>query len=258
MKQPVSEAVILMAGSGSRLRRGGETLAKPLVPLHGRPIISYTFKTLAENGIKTIHAVVGFNGDSLRKGITPLIPQNIDLRWIENPEWQKQNGVSVLTAAGHVSAPFILTMGDHIFQESIVDLLLRTSQLDKLNLAVDRKLDCIFDLDDATKVQTRADQIVAIGKDLAKYDAIDTGMFLCPGTIFEYLDAAKRDGDCSMSDGVRLMAADNKARAIDIGDAWWQDVDSVEMLEHARKMISTRVPSNSEVPLSSAQKNLQR
>ena len=51
------------------------------------------------------------------------------------------------------------------------------------------------------------------------------------------------------------MAADGKVLAIDIGDAWWQDVDSGEMLEHARKMISTKARSNSEIPNPSVEKD---
>jgi len=255
MKRLASEAVILMAGSGSRLRRSGESSRKPLVPLAGRPLISYTFDVLAKARVETIHAVIGFESDALRAAIEPLIPAGIKFSWIDNPDWQKQNGISVLAAATHVSAPFLLTMGDHIFEESIFDLMLRNADLDELNLAVDRKIDRIFDLDDAMKVQTRGDRIVGIGKDLAKYDAIDTGLFLCPRAIFDYLDAAKRNGDCSLADGVRLMAADGKVLAIDIGDAWWQDVDSGEMLEHARKMISTKARSNSEIPNPSVEKN---
>jgi 1L-myo-inositol 1-phosphate cytidylyltransferase len=255
MKRLASEAVILMAGSGSRLRSSGENSRKPLVALAGRPLISYTFDALAKAGIEKIHAVVGFESDPLRTAIEPLIPAGVKFSWIDNPNWQKQNGISVLAAATHVSAPFLLTMGDHIFEESILDLMLRNADLDELNLAVDRKLDRIFDLDDAMKVQTRADRIVAIGKDLAKYDSIDTGLFLCPHAIFDYLEAAKRDGDCHLADGVRLMAADGKARAIDIGNAWWQDVDSVEMLEHARKLIATREPSDSKIPNPSVERD---
>ena len=109
----------------------------------------------------------------------------------------------------------------------------------QVNLAIDRKIDTIFDLDDATKVQTSGDQLTAIGKELTDYDAIDTGVFLCSDELFRYLKAAQRDGDCSLSDGVRLMAADGKVRAVDIGGAWWQDVDTPEMLRARGRGISS-------------------
>ena len=88
------------------------------------------------------------------------------------------------------------------------------------------------------KVQTDGDRVVAIGKNLATYDAIDTGIFLCPNELFEYLRRVRRDGDCSLADGVRLMAEERKVRAIDIGEAWWQDVDTFEMRARAEEMSS--------------------
>ena len=47
MSKTISEAVILMAGSGSRLRGADDTFLKPLVPILGRPLISYTIEALA-------------------------------------------------------------------------------------------------------------------------------------------------------------------------------------------------------------------
>src|SRR5207249_3802746 len=122
---------------------------------------------------------------------------------------------------------------DHLFDQSIVHLLLERAAPAKLNLAIDRKIGSIFDLDDAMKVQTSGDRLLAIGKDLKTYDAIDTGLLVCPLEIFEYLERAKKNGDCSLADGVRLMAQERQARAIDIGSARWQDIDTPEMLRHA-------------------------
>jgi hypothetical protein len=35
-----------------------------------------------------------------------------------------------------------------------------------------------------------------------------------------------------------LMAGDGKVRAIDIGESWWQDVDTPQMLRHAERQIA--------------------
>ncbi|MDQ2824898.1 MAG: NTP transferase domain-containing protein [Verrucomicrobiota bacterium] len=231
----IREAVILMAGSGSRLRSSQKTLPKPLTPVLGRPLISYTFEALTRAGITKIHVVVGYESDRLTAAVTELASPDLELSFVLNPEWQKQNGISLLTVAKNVSGNFVLTMSDHLFDSVIVDLLMKLAEPGVLNLAVDRKVYSIFDLGDAMKVQTRDDLVITIGKDLQKYDAIDTGLFVCPLEMFAYLGRAKENGDCSLADGVRLMAADKKVRAVDIGDAWWQDIDTVEMLQHAEK-----------------------
>jgi len=240
MKQRVTDALILMAGSGSRLRTSGNNLPKPLIQIAGRAVFSYTIDALERAGIQVVHIVTGWNGDALLAGLKPLIGSKVKLKVIHNPKWQKQNGISVLAAAPHLDSPFLLTMGDHLFDPSIVDLAIRNADSNSVNLAVDRKLDAVFDLADAMKVKTKGDLIIAIGKQLEDYDAIDTGLFVCSPEIFKYLEQATDDGDCSLADGVRAMAADEKVRAIDIGDAWWQDIDTPQMLAQAEKILGNR------------------
>ena len=54
-----TDAVILMAGAGSRLG----AIAKPLVPVAGRPLISSTIYALERVGVRTIQQVMGSEGD---------------------------------------------------------------------------------------------------------------------------------------------------------------------------------------------------
>jgi len=180
---PIREAVILMAGEGSRLRQGyrgqarlrgdDNTLLKPFVPVLGRPLICYTVDLLLHARIKRANFVVGYQSNRMIAAVQELIPAELESSFIENREWQKQNGVSLLAAARHVTSPFLLAMGDHLFDNAMVDLLISSSDLGLLNIAVDRKLNSICDLDDAMKVQTRGNRIVAIGKNLRDYDAIE-------------------------------------------------------------------------------------
>jgi choline kinase len=239
----ISEAVILMAGEGSRLRGSDETFLKPFVAVLGRPLISYTLENLMCAEIKTVHFVVGYESERMIAQVKQLIPSGVNVSFIENRDWRRQNGISLLAAAGKVGAPFVLTMSDHLFDEAMVARLLDNFNPDVLNIAVDRKLDAIFDLHDAMKLQTRGSRVTGIGKDLPEFDAIDTGLFVCPLQIFDYLDRAKSDNsenDCSLADAVRLMASDDQVRAIDIGESWWQDVDTPQMRERAEAEMTRR------------------
>jgi 1L-myo-inositol 1-phosphate cytidylyltransferase len=235
-----------MAGEGTRLRGSDDTFLKPFVPLLGRPLISYALDALIRAGIKTVNFVVGYESGRMIEQVKRLIPAGLSVSFIENRDWQKQNGISLLAAADRVSKPFLLTMSDHLFDGALVGRLLDSFEPGFLSIAIDRKLDSIFDLEDAMKVQTRGDRIADIGKNLRLYDAIDSGLFVCPLQIFDYLERAKSGGsesDCSLADGVRLMAGDDRVRAIDIGDAWWQDVDTPEMLQYAERQMSKHMQS---------------
>src|SRR5689334_16225162 len=110
----VSEAVILIAGQGSRLRRADMNCLKPFVPVLGRPLISYTLESLGSAGIRTTHFVVGYESERVVAEAKQLIPPDISASFIVNRDWRKQNGISLLTAQHRVSAPFLLTMGDHL------------------------------------------------------------------------------------------------------------------------------------------------
>ena len=138
----VTEAVILMAGAGSRLRAGGHEHAEAFGAITGSARWSLTFlRRSSRAGIKTIHAIVGYCRDEVVAEAERFRPAGVAVRFIENPEWEKQNGISVLAARENVRSPFLLTMTDHIFDQAIVDLVVRQALPAELNLAVDRKIE---------------------------------------------------------------------------------------------------------------------
>src|SRR4029077_1469770 len=155
----ISEAIILMAGQGSRLRGSDSTFLKPFVPVLGRPLISYALDTLGRAGITSVNFVVGYESGRMIEQVKQLIPSGLSASFIKNRDWQKQNGISLLAAAGHLSKPFLLTMSDHLFDAAVVDRLLASFDSDFLNIGVDQKLDSIFDLEDAMKVRTRGNRV---------------------------------------------------------------------------------------------------
>jgi 1L-myo-inositol 1-phosphate cytidylyltransferase len=228
--------VIIAAGMGTRLHCD-EGLPKPLLSLGGRPLALRVLDRFAEAGVREAVIVVGYRAQEVEAGIRGGNP-SIPVTFVENPRFKMSNGLSVLAAKPAVGdRSFFLSMADHVFEPSLIRGL-RAAPLpaDGLVLAVDRKLDQIFDEDDATKVRTEDGRIVEIHKVLPAFDAVDTGLFACTPALFDAIEraAAKRpDGDCSLSDGVKALAAGGRAFVHDIGDGWWQDVDTPEAMAHS-------------------------
>src|SRR5262252_7392618 len=226
--------LILAAGNGSRLASVSDTLPKPLIDLNGKPLLEHVLLDARDGGIERFVIVLGYRGNLIRSWFESRRLHGIEVIWVENPDYKtKHNGMSVLRARDVIDEPFVLFMTDHIFEpETVATLVRQPIGRDETILAVDRKLECIFDMDDATKVRCIGNYIVDIGKQIKTYDAIDTGMFLCQPAIFDWLESALIEGNCSLSDGMRLMAQQRKLRAFDIGDAMWQDVDTPDALAY--------------------------
>ena len=230
----VKQCLILAAGNGTRLRPVSAGLPKPLVQFRGRPILEHVIMRAQEAGIDRFVIVVGYRSDLIRRWFDMRWLGKLSITWVENPDYHKANGVSVLKAKDEIHENFLLLMADHIFEPETAKVLLKQPLMpDEVILAVDPDIDRVFDLDDATKVRRHGNHIVDIGKEIAGYDALDTGMFLCSPVLFDKLESATRDGNCSLSDGMRQLARERNLRALEIGEANWQDVDTPEALAHA-------------------------
>lgn len=228
--------LILAAGMGSRLETAtGALRLKPLLPVAGKPLILRVIEGMQAVGCRKVIVVTGFLGEELRAGIRQAYSGDAELCFVDNPDYQRSNGLSVWAARELLDGSFILSMADHVISPEIMRLAAAHQPLtDGATLLVDRKIEKVFDLDDATKVRTDGDQIVAIGKQLTDYDCIDTGVFVCtPGLVRAIGHVAEQRGDASLSEGVQQLASEGRMRVLDVGDANWMDVDTPEMLADA-------------------------
>lgn len=235
--------VVLAAGLGSRLAdRGEASTPKPVIPLRRVPLLSRTLASLQQAGCQRVVVVVGHQADRVRREILDGYSGPIELEFVYNPDYRLQNGISVLCAQPHVDGEMVLTMADHVFDASIMEKVRdHRPPAGGATLCVDYKVDDIFDIDDATKVLAEHGKIQAIGKELERYNCIDTGIFICTPALMEALHAVRQErGDASLSDGVQRLASQGKMHVLDIEDAFWQDVDTPQMLAHAEEQLARR------------------
>jgi 1L-myo-inositol 1-phosphate cytidylyltransferase len=237
----VTQAVVLAAGNGDRFRNGSNH-SKLLTAVAGTPLLVRTLTSARRAGITDVHLVLGYDAESVRATAESGAPSGLRLHFHHNGDWLAENGVSVLAARNGVGGrPFALMMADHIFEpEMLRTLLAQPSEDDEVLLCIDPDISDPASVDEATKVRLEGDRIVAIGKTLTEFDALDTGVFLCHRTLFDALEASCADGNSTLTGGVARLAARGRVRGVDIGAARWCDVDTVDDLRLAEQLVRLR------------------
>ena len=235
------DAVIIAAGYGSRL--ASLSPSKPLTPVAGMPLIEIGARQCRAAGVTRIVVVTGHEAEavedflvdcSIRIGLT-IEPVRID-------DWSRPNGWSVIAGAAACAGPFLLLMADHMFDAAILARLADQGHADRdVTLAIDRRIDNpLVDPDDATWVRTDAEgRITAIGKTIETFDAVDCGAFWATPALADAIRSAIDAGKSgSLSDGMQVLADRGRAATMEVGGAWWMDVDD----PHAHALAEAEAP----------------
>ncbi len=236
---PTTRALIIAAGQGTRLSARADL--KPLIRIRGVPLIQRVIEQGVNAGLCEFHVTVGYQRRRLEEFLIRLREQlGVAITIVHNPHWQLGNGSSVLAARAHLKPPFVLMMADHLIEPWLVRALTAHRLVrDQVVLAVDRCLDNPWvDLDDVTRVQTSDGRIRTIGKQLAKYDCYDTGVFHCSAGLFDALEDAARADRHGLSDAIQSLAKQDLAGTADIHGAFWIDIDSPAMLALAEQWLA--------------------
>jgi choline kinase len=200
----------------------------------GRMLLRRTLDSLAQAGVTDVGIVIGYRGEEIKAAFSEGHPE-VRITWIENPDFDKPNGVSLLAARWFLKGRAFLLMSDHVFCPDVLQPLARLdAKGDATVLVVDSDIARCYDVDDATKVLRTGDLIVDIGKEIPDYDALDTGIFVISPLLVSEL--AKLEAP-SLSDGVRRLARRGLVRAHDINGRLWQDVDTPETKKHTEWLL---------------------
>ena len=180
--------------------------------------------------------------------------KNLNITHIINEDWEKGNGLSVLKAKELLGEKFILMMVDHLFDRDIL-LKLKGQQIqeNEVILAVDSNVSSnnLVDIDDVTKVLVKDGRILDISKNINKYNAFDTGFFLCSPSIFAAIEkSVTLDNDSTLSGGIRILANAGAVRALDISGNFWMDLDDENAFCKAQKRILGKLKKYSDGPVS--------
>ena len=241
------DALIIAAGYGNRIRELSDS--KPLTPVAGVPLLELGVRQARAAGVERVVVVTGHQAVEIEKFL-PVLSARVGIPVVSERvrHWSTPNGYSVIAGAARIAkmggGDYLLMMADHIFEEGILERLAKQGTKSRgVTLAIDRRLDNpLIDPDDATWVKTDADgRIEAIGKAIPEYDAVYCGAFLATPELAAAIQAAITAGKSgSLSDGMQRLADAGRAATMDIGEAWWIDVDDPRAHAIAERELAAR------------------
>ena len=239
-------ALIIAAGRGNRLSALTSDKPNALIPVLGLTLIERAILSTKQAGINEFVIIVGYLGDKIKAFLGNGERYKVKIEYIENEEWERGNGISVLKAKELLNENFILIMSDHIFDARILKELVNNDIKGSVILAVDRKEPLPGD----TKVLESMGKILEIGKYVEESNCIDTGIFLCSPKIFPYIEEAVKEEKTEVSDGIGRAAKNGDTEVFDITKidnyipamrkevkTFWMDIDTKEDIVKAEKLL---------------------
>lgn len=250
----ITKALIIAAGQGSRLHAVTNGKPKPLTQLLGLSLIERVIVNAKKYGVDDFTVVIGYEGDEIKKELGDGSDIGVKINYVENSEWERGNGVSVLKAKGIISEnnpeKFFLLMADHVFEPRILeDLNKMNLDKDSCVLVVDESPKKHIDLVDATKVRIENGYIVEIGKKIENYNGVDCGIFLlAPAAIFEALEESGKNNDDTLSGGIKILGKNKQIKTFSANGHFWIDVDTEnDYLEAEKLLLNNNNNNNSHI-----------
>jgi len=235
---PITKAVILSAGKGSRLLPLTESRPKCLIELSGKTLLEWQLDSLMANGIEEIVVVSGFGEDQ----VEAVAARHSGVRTLFNPFYHVADNLgSVWMARGEFDRDLLLLNGDTLVSKKLVQRVIEDSS-GPVVVTIDEKQD--YD-DDDMKVLRRGDLLLRIGKALepGNYNAESIGFLAFRGDGAERF-IAEVEQMMRTSEGTRrwylraidALARESEIHAFSISGEERQEVDFPADVEKAKTL----------------------
>ncbi len=221
------QAVILAAGLGTRLRPYTQERPKPLLRVAGRELLYRHLFLLKQRGIEDFILVVNPRHVDLFRKFLARYPE-FSCQLVVNPHPERGNGYSFFLAHSKVHGPFVLLMGDHVYEPQFIEKALSLQ-----GLVID-PVGKFINPQEATKAQCEEGRIRALGKDLSSFSGFDTGFFLLQPEVFQVAASLAQNKEHFSLSEVMVQA---EIPCSFLPGLFWMDIDTKEDLKKANTLL---------------------
>jgi len=235
-------AVILAAGTASRLRPLTDNLPKPLLQIGQHALLKRMLDALAQNGFDDYVIVTGFCADQIVSFVNHHFPA-LRAAFVHNPAYATtSNSYSLWLAGLHVRGkPFLLLDGDILFPPQ---LLARLCDDPHQNALIVRKSTAVGE--EEVKVQLDLQgNVCAIGKEISKTvtagESLGIEKFSSHAStdLFRILDRRKGLGDFYEASFQEMIDGGLHIHAVDTDGFACMEIDTPADLVMAQELVAT-------------------
>ncbi|MDA9814873.1 phosphocholine cytidylyltransferase family protein [Gammaproteobacteria bacterium] len=239
------KAIILAAGSGSRIRPLTDNCPKSLLKINGKTILEMMLSHIKTCGINEVIFVLGYLQDQIKDYVKIQFPDLI-VQFITNEKYEVTNtGYSLMLTKDFVkNSTFIKFDADVVFDINILKTLI-ASEYDNC-LCIDKNIN--LDAEEIKVIIKDDNRVVKASKTVNPLDAIgeSIGIEKISGetahTLFNDLELMMKDEQYHQeyyeAAYERLIEKDVPFYALDISGLRWTEIDTKEDFMLARKIFS--------------------
>lgn len=237
------KGLILCAGKGTGLRPLTLNKPKPAIKLVNIPMICHCIQKLLEVNIKEIGIVISPNGDEIREVVSNSFSDLQPVFLVQ----KKPTGIAaaVAEAAAFIAGdPFVLLLGDIIFEENLASLIDRYDQESSDAVIMvshvknpERFGVAIFDKEKVSKVVEKPKMFVS--------NWAVTGVYVFGPAIFKAIAriVPSQRGEFEITDAIQWLVDNGKDVVPVKTDKAWLDTGSIEnLLKANRYLLDTVTP----------------
>lgn len=228
---------IVLADERSPKQVNGAGHAKALAKVDGLPLIVRNLRTLKAAGVEEAVVVTGYKADLISQALNSY-HVGIKIVQVHNPNWERGSAHSLIEGASKVDAPCLVVPSDHLYPPSLVKRMIRfPAPVDSIVLAVDRRMEELFDENECIKVRLKGDLAEDVGMHITSPDGVAPGMIRISDGFIETLRRLVPDADLSLLDCLRAMARQGRVRMLDVLNARWISISSPQALRYAELLL---------------------
>jgi NDP-sugar pyrophosphorylase family protein len=252
------QAVVLAAGSGTRLSPLTLVTPKALLPIANRPLIDYVIDSIQEAGITEIVVVTGYMGSRIAKHLkTSKEHSNVEIECIKANRYRGGALHSFLATEEYIHDDFLLIPADLILgYEIISELVNKNTEKNVVRVATSRgnlrskrtSVLCYEGVRSGRSIMLRFSSSEVGDKKTGVSTSI--GVAVCPRKIFEYAHIVAGKGSKKVVDALNEYVAETGlGRYTRISSKQhWFDVDTIdEMLEANSYVLRKKLVSEKNV-----------